>query len=237
MCGGGGVASGLPACLAGERGCLVERAVHRIAGPAYPRSPLHKVGHANHTYTAAYSVQPRGPHGHCAWRPRLDVFRQRDERQLYQSIIAKRERWTTPRHRGAPPEGEVWKIVDSKFCLLGALQRYGVMRPDELADVEVMLAEFPSMCIAYIHEEKRADGGITFYSCLVDGKCEAEFDEEGKPTGRRRARYKVELPGHPILGNGKSDNQNHAIIFTRGNILQAIDANQEGYLEDLFPHL
>ena len=38
----------------------------------------------------------------------------------------------------------------------------------------------------------------------------------------------------PILGNGKSDNQNCALPFTRGPILQAIDCNQEGYLEEAF---
>ena len=31
---------------------------------------------------------------------------------------------------------------------------------------------------------------------------------------------------------GKSDNQNHAIVFSRGTVIQAIDANQEGYLEE-----
>ena len=51
-------------------------------------------------------------------------------------------------------------------------------------------------------------------------------------AGRRVPRHRVQLPGHPILGNGKSDNQNHAIIFSRGAIIQAIDANQEGYLEE-----
>jgi callose synthase len=30
---------------------------------------------------------------------------------------------------------------------------------------------------------------------------------------------------------GKPENQNHAVIFTRGEHLQAIDMNQEGYLE------
>lgn len=38
--------------------------------------------------------------------------------------------------------------------------------------------------------------------------------------------YKIKLPGKPILGEGKAENQNHAIIFTRGEALQAIDMNQ-----------
>src|SRR6185312_12343176 len=34
------------------------------------------------------------------------------------------------------------------------------------------------------------------------------------------------------LGDGKSDNQNHAIIFYRGEFLQLVDANQDNYLEE-----
>ena len=52
------------------------------------------------------------------------------------------------------------------------------------------------------------------------------------PSGRRAPRHRVALPGWPVLGNGKSDNQNHALIFTRGTILQTIDANQDAYLEE-----
>ena len=35
-----------------------------------------------------------------------------------------------------------------------------------------------------------------------------------------------------MLGEGKPENQNHAIIFTRGEHLQAIDMNQCGYFEE-----
>ena len=34
------------------------------------------------------------------------------------------------------------------------------------------------------------------------------------------------------MGDGKSDNQNHAIIFHRGEYIQLIDANQDNYLEE-----
>lgn len=40
--------------------------------------------------------------------------------------------------------------------------------------------------------------------------------------------YRVKLPGNPVVGEGKPENQNHALIFTRGEHLQAIDMNQEG---------
>lgn len=40
--------------------------------------------------------------------------------------------------------------------------------------------------------------------------------------------YSIKLPGNPKLGEGKPENQNHAIIFTRGNAIQTIDMNQVG---------
>ena len=51
---------------------------------------------------------------------------------------------------------ELEAIVDAKFTCVAALQRYSVMRADELADVELLLHEFPMMRVAYIH-----DGYIT----------------------------------------------------------------------------
>lgn len=38
--------------------------------------------------------------------------------------------------------------------------------------------------------------------------------------------YRIKLPGTAKLGEGKPENQNHAVIFTRGEALQAIDMNQ-----------
>ena len=65
------------------------------------------------------------------------------------------------------------------------------------------------------------------FSALINGH--SDFIAE---TRRRRPKLRTELPGNPILGNGKSDNQNHAIIFYRGEYLQLIDANQDNYLEE-----
>lgn len=48
--------------------------------------------------------------------------------------------------------------------------------------------------------------------------------------------YKIKLPGPAILGEGKPENQNHAIIFTRGEGLQTIDMNQVCWLLNLNEH-
>lgn len=45
--------------------------------------------------------------------------------------------------------------------------------------------------------------------------------------------YSVKLPGNPKLGEGKPENQNHAVIFTRGQAVQTIDMNQV-YISTVF---
>lgn len=42
----------------------------------------------------------------------------------------------------------------------------------------------------------------------------------------------LQLPGQILVGEGKPNNQNHAVIFTRGEAIQAIDMNQDASLED-----
>ncbi|GLT26327.1 hypothetical protein SLA2020_014050 [Shorea laevis] len=47
--------------------------------------------------------------------------------------------------------------------------------------------------------------------------------------------YRIKLPGPPTeIGEGKPENQNHAIIFTRGEAVQAIDMNQDNYFEETY---
>ena len=50
--------------------------------------------------------------------------------------------------------------------------------------------------------------------------------------GSIQERYRVRLPGNPVLGEGNPENQKHAIIFTRVTFLQTINMNQEGYFEE-----
>lgn len=76
----------------------------------------------------------------------------------------------------------------------------------------------PSLRVAYIDEcedeEKDKDQKV-YYSVLV--KAANGLDEEI---------YRIKLPGPVRLGEGKPENQNHAMIFTRGEGLQTIDMNQ-----------
>jgi callose synthase len=79
---------------------------------------------------------------------------------------------------------------------------------------------YPHLRVAYIHLNR--SGASVFYSVLV--KCDGR--------GKIQEIYRVCLPGNPVLGEGKPENQNHAMIFTRGEYLQTIDMNQEGYFEE-----
>jgi 1,3-beta-glucan synthase component len=87
----------------------------------------------------------------------------------------------------------------------------------------------PDLQIAYLDEEslKKEGGEPRLFSALIDGH--SDFIPE---TGKRRPKFRIELSGNPILGDGKSDNQNHVIFFYRGEYLQLIDVNQDNYLEE-----
>ena len=115
-----------------------------------------------------------------------------------------------------------------KFRFVVSMQRYSKFSQEERENAEFLLRAYPDLQIAYLDEERpRKEGGEPrIFSALIDGHSEI------LPDGRRRPKFRIELPGNPILGDGKSDNQNHAIIFHRGEYIQLIDANQDNYLEE-----
>jgi 1,3-beta-glucan synthase len=127
-------------------------------------------------------------------------------------------------------EHELDLIAQRKFRFLIAMQRYAKFNEEEAENAEYLLSVYPDLQIAYIDEEPPKIPGeeTVYYSVLVDGRCDI------MENGKRAPKYRVRLPGNPILGDGKSDNQNHALIFYRGEYLQLVDANQDNYLEECF---
>ena len=125
-------------------------------------------------------------------------------------------------------ERELERMSRRKFKFVISMQRYSRFNKEEIENTEFLLRAYPDLLIAYLDEEppSKEGGESRWFSALVDGHCEP------LPNGRRRPKFRIELPGNPILGDGKSDNQNHAIIFHRGEFLQLIDANQDNYLEE-----
>ncbi|KAG9313769.1 1,3-beta-glucan synthase component FKS1 [Chiua virens] len=126
-------------------------------------------------------------------------------------------------------ERELERMSRRKFKFVVSMQRYSKFNKEEHENAEFLLRAYPDLQIAYLEEEapRKENGDPRLFSALIDGH--SEFIPE---TGRRRPKFRIELPGNPILGDGKSDNQNHAIIFYRGEYLQLIDANQDNYLEE-----
>jgi len=126
-------------------------------------------------------------------------------------------------------ERELERMARRKFKFVVSMQRYSKFNKEEQENAEFLLRAYPDLQIAYLDEEppKKEGGELRLFSALIDGHSEVMPD-----TGKRRPKFRIELPGNPILGDGKSDNQNHAIIFYRGEYLQLIDANQDNYLEE-----
>ncbi|GMH89989.1 hypothetical protein TL16_g11630, partial [Triparma laevis f. inornata] len=117
-------------------------------------------------------------------------------------------------------------LMCEKFGYVVACQVYGNMKKNQdgkADDIENLMHRFPHMRVAYIDNVRiNRQGESYFYSVLV------KSDRAGGITEI----YRVRLPGNPVIGEGKPENQNHAIIFTRGEYLQTIDMNQEAYFEE-----
>ena len=125
-------------------------------------------------------------------------------------------------------ERELERMARRKFRFVISMQRYAKFSKEEQENSEFLLRAYPDLQIAYLDEEPPLNEGDEprIFSCLIDGH--SEIMENGK----RRPKFRVQLSGNPILGDGKSDNQNHALIFYRGEYIQLIDANQDNYLEE-----
>ncbi|KAK2977755.1 hypothetical protein RJ640_016144 [Escallonia rubra] len=77
--------------------------------------------------------------------------------------------------------------------------------------------------VAYVDEFRFGREEVEYYSVLV------KYDQLLKQEVEI---YRIRLPGPLKLGEGKPENQNHAIIFTRGDAVQTIDMNQDFYFEE-----
>ncbi|GAV80876.1 Glucan_synthase domain-containing protein/FKS1_dom1 domain-containing protein [Cephalotus follicularis] len=132
-----------------------------------------------------------------------------------------------PSSQGFEVSREARAQADLKFTYVISCQIYGQQKQrkaPEAADIALLLQRNEALRVAFIHvEDSGADGKVSkFFSKLV------KADIHGKD----QEIYSVRLPGDPKLGEGKPENQNHAIIFTRGEAIQTIDMNQDNYLEE-----
>ena len=125
-------------------------------------------------------------------------------------------------------ERELERMARRKFKIVVSMQRYAKFSKEERENAEFLLRAYPDLQIAYLDEEPPVNDGedSRLYSALIDGHSEL------MENGMRRPKFRIMLSGNPILGDGKSDNQNHCLVFYRGEYIQLIDANQDNYLEE-----
>ena len=134
--------------------------------------------------------------------------------------------------RQGVPTAEVGGLVSSKFEYLVACQIYHRLKTssneeDKLKSRQIdrlRHAHPQDLRVAYV--EVAGDGPRASFSSVLLG-VSAE-------TGQDEILCKVKLPGNPILGEGKPENQNHAIIFARGEHLQTLDMNQDNYMGEAY---
>ncbi|XP_027349003.1 callose synthase 3-like isoform X2 [Abrus precatorius] len=131
-------------------------------------------------------------------------------------------------------------VADMKFTYVVSCQQYGIDKRSGSAraqDILRLMTRYPSLRVAYIDEveepvkDSKKKINKVYYSCLVKAMPKSSSSSEPEQN-LDQVIYKIKLPGPAILGEGKPENQNHAIIFTRGEGLQTIDMNQDNYMEE-----
>eukprot|EP00252_Welwitschia_mirabilis_P021807 TRINITY_DN5707_c0_g1_i1.p1 TRINITY_DN5707_c0_g1~~TRINITY_DN5707_c0_g1_i1.p1 ORF type:complete len:1286 (-),score=151.96 TRINITY_DN5707_c0_g1_i1:119-3502(-) len=127
--------------------------------------------------------------------------------------------------------GQLHALVDLKFAYVVSCQQYGIQKRSgdpRAKDILNLLLKYPALRVAYIDEREETikEKQHKSYDSVLIKAGQDNLDQEI---------YRIKLPGPPtVVGEGKPENQNHAIIFTRGEGLQAIDMNQDNYFEEAF---
>ncbi|KAF5458454.1 hypothetical protein F2P56_022481 [Juglans regia] len=123
-------------------------------------------------------------------------------------------------------KGHEYGTALMKFTYVVACQIYGTQKAkkDPHADeILSLMKDNEALRVAYVDEVSTGRDGKEYYSVLV--KYDHQLQKEVEI-------YRIKLPGPLKLGEGKPENQNHAIIFTRGDAVQTIDMNQDNYFEE-----
>ncbi|OVA03950.1 Glycosyl transferase [Macleaya cordata] len=118
-------------------------------------------------------------------------------------------------------------LADMKFTYIVSCQAFGAQKSSgdsRAQDIIDLMIRYRSLRVAYVEEKEEIgiDKPKKVYSSILV-KAINNLDQEI---------YRIKLPGTPNIGEGKPENQNHAIIFTRGDALQTIDMNQDNYMEE-----
>ncbi|GAB9474190.1 hypothetical protein Gpo141_00011329 [Globisporangium polare] len=130
---------------------------------------------------------------------------------------------SSPGKTAEQKQAQLEDMVRLKFSYICACQVYGKHRAEgktQADDIDYLLKTYPNLRVAYVDTIEQ-DGGKRYDTVLI----KSENNEIAEV-------YRYELPGDPIIGEGKPENQNNALQFTRGEYLQTIDMNQQHYFEE-----
>ena len=113
------------------------------------------------------------------------------------------------------PEAEAAGWVSAKFEYVVACQMYHRLKMSSSADertkaahIDELRHSFPErLRVAYVEVVEQGKD-----ACFASVLLGADQEHPGVDI----VLYKVKLPGNPILGEGKPENQNQAVIFARG---------------------
>ncbi|TMW66733.1 hypothetical protein Poli38472_014045 [Pythium oligandrum] len=119
------------------------------------------------------------------------------------------------------------RIAGLKFSYVTSCQIYSdqlAAGDSRAADIDLLMRKYPNWRVSYVDTIRPPAGsGVEpRYDCVL---VKSDGDEIVEV-------YRYELPGNPLVGEGKPENQNIAIPFTRGEYIQTIDMNQEHYFEE-----
>ncbi|XP_052207508.1 callose synthase 12-like [Diospyros lotus] len=123
-------------------------------------------------------------------------------------------------------KGHEYGTALMKYTYVVACQIYGTQKGKKdprAEEILYLMKNNEALRVAYVDEVPSGRDGKEYYSVLV--KYDQHLQKEVEI-------YRVKLPGPLKLGEGKPENQNHAIIFTRGDAVQTIDMNQDNYFEE-----
>jgi len=116
-------------------------------------------------------------------------------------------------------KNQVLATAEMKFTYVVAAQLYGKQKKsgaNQANGIAYLLETYKGLRIAYV-DEVGSGPDMQYFSVLVKYDRVAQKEVEI---------FRVQLPGPLKLGEGKPENQNHALIFTRGDAVQTIDMNQ-----------
>lgn len=123
-------------------------------------------------------------------------------------------------------KGHEYGTALMKYTYVVACQIYGTQKAKKdprAEEILYLMKNNEALRVAYVDEVNTGRDETEYYSVLV--KYDQQLEKEVEI-------YRVKLPGPLKLGEGKPENQNHALIFTRGDAVQTIDMNQDNYFEE-----